>query len=262
MMKNFISTFGHLLLRFTFFLGSLSLLLGQTLYWSCVPPFRGERFFKQAKRVGPESFFITSLVAFFIGVILALQMAYMMQKLSSEIYIPSVIAVSLCRELAPVITALIVAGRIGAGITAEIGSMTVTEQVDALRAFATNPVRYLVVPRFWALAIMLPVLTIFADLIGIMGGFMICVFKLSISPAMYWTMATESIAVKDVFTGLIKTIFFGMIIALVGCQQGLKTKGGAEGVGRATTISVVTSFIFIIMTDGFFTAIFYFVFRS
>lgn len=244
------------------YVGELAILFGQTVNGIFTPPFKADRFFAQAKRVGPESFLIASLVGFFVGMIIALQMAYVMQKLSAEIYIANVVAVSVTRELAPVLTALIVAGRIGAGITAEIGSMVVTEQVDALRAFAANPIRYLVVPRFLALVIMLPVLTIFADIIGIIGGYVICVFKLSISSAMYFNMVTQSLISKDVVTGLIKTVFFGMIIALVGCHQGLRTKGGAEGVGRATTVSVVVSFILIIMTDCLFTAIFYFIFKT
>ena len=253
---------GSLVFQFVRYMGELAILFGQTLYWMFVPPFKGIRFLEQSKRIGPGSFFISALVAFFVGMIIALQMAYQMVKLSAEIYIPNVVAVSLTRELAPVLTALIVAGRIGAGITAEIGSMTVTEQVDALQAFATNPIRYLVVPRFLALVVMLPLLTIFADLIGIMGGYVICVLKLSISPAMYLTMVIQSLTVKDIMTGLIKTIFFGMIIAIVGCHQGLTVKGGAEGVGKATTVSVVRSFIMIIITDCMFTTMFYFIFNA
>ena len=245
--------------RLVFYVGELSVLFGQTVYLCFVPPFKGERILIQAKQIGPGSFFISALVAFFIGMIMALQMAYQMTKLSAEIYIPNVIAVSLTRELAPVLTALIVAGRVGAGITAELGSMTVTEQVEALKAFAVNPIKYLVVPRFLGLIIMLPVLSIFADLIGIMGGFVICVTKLYISPALYFTMIAESLAIKDVMTGLFKTIFFGAIIALVGCHQGLNVRSGAEGVGRATTISVVASFILIIMADCLFTTVFYFI---
>lgn len=244
------------------YLGELSVLFWQTMCWAVTPPFKGNRFLAQAKRIGPGSFFISALVAFFVGMIIALQMAYQMVKLSAEIYIPNVVAVSLTRELAPVLTALIVAGRIGAGITAEIGSMTVTEQVDALKAFAVNPVKYLVVPRFFALIVMLPILTIFADLIGICGGYIICVYKLSISSPMYINMVLDSLTFKDIGTGLIKTIFFGMVIALVGCHQGLSVKGGADGVGKSTTVSVVRSFIMIIVTDCMFTTLFYFVFNS
>ncbi|MFZ5800283.1 MAG: MlaE family ABC transporter permease [Candidatus Omnitrophota bacterium] len=226
-----------------------------------VPPIKRHRILEQARQSGINSFPIVALVALFTGMILALQMAYQMQKLSSEIYIASVVGVSLVRELGPVLTALIVAGRMGAAITAEIGTMTVTEQIDALETLATNPVKYLVVPRFLSLALMLPVLTLYADIIGIFGGYLICVHKLNIGSQMYINMTLDALVAKDIVTGLIKTVFFGMIIALVGCYEGLRTKGGAEGVGRATTVTVVTSFILIIATDCFFTALFYFVFE-
>lgn len=244
------------------YMGELFILCLRTLQFSFLPPFNFHRIFLQSLRVGPGTFFIASLIALFIGMIIALQMAYMMLALSAEIYIPKLVALAVTRELAPVLTALIVAGRIGAGITAEIGSMVVTEQVDALKAFAVNPIRYLVVPRFWALALMLPVLTVFADLIGIFGGFLICFFKLNISGFMYWQMVVEAVVAKDIVTGLIKTIVFGMIIATVGCYEGFSCKGGATGVGKATTMSVVRSFILIIMFDCFFTFIFYFLFNA
>jgi phospholipid/cholesterol/gamma-HCH transport system permease protein len=261
---------GHVLIRkgslavegFFCYIGQLSVLGVRIVSAAVTPPFSAYRILSQAKRVGPESCVIACLVALFVGMIIALQMAYMMLKLSAEIYIPNVIAVSLTRELGPVLTALIVAGRVGAGITAEIGAMVVTEQVDALKAFAADPIRYLAVPRFLALAIMLPVLTVFAVFIGIVGGFLICNLKLSISSNMYWTMVVDSLAIKDIVTGLIKTAFFGMIIATVGCFEGLNVKGGADGVGRATTLSVVRSFILIIMCDCFFTFIFYFLFNA
>jgi phospholipid/cholesterol/gamma-HCH transport system permease protein len=248
--------------RWLSYIGQLAILFGQVVYWACTPPFKPYRFLIQAKRVGPGSFLIAALVSFFIGMIIALQMAYLMVQLSAEIYIPNVIALSLTRELAPVLTALIVAGRVGAGITAEIGSMVVTEQVEALKAFAVNPVKYLVVPRFLALVIMLPVLTIFADIIGIYGGYIICVKKLGINGVMYWQMVCDALQLKDVATGLIKTIFFAIVIATVGCHQGLNVRGGADGVGNATTASVVRSFILIIMFDCAFTFIFYFLFKS
>lgn len=244
------------------YIGELAILLAKAIYWIFVPPFKGERFLTQAKKIGPESFLISSLVGFFVGVIIALQMAYLMVKLSAEIYIPNVVALSLTRELAPVLTALVVAGRIGAGITAELGSMKVTEQVDALRAFAVNPVKFLVVPRLLGLMVMLPMLTIFADILGISGGFVICVSKLNIHAASYINMVLEAVKVKDIVTGLIKSVFFGMIIALVGCHEGLNVTGGAEGVGRSTTLSVVISFIMIIVVDCFFTGLFYFIFKA
>jgi len=261
MISGIISYSGSIVFRFVGYVGELFLLLGRTVYYIFIPPFKMYRILAQAKRVGPGSFVIAALVAFFIGMIMSLQMAYQMIAMSAEIYIPSIVAVSLTRELVPVLTALIVAGRVGAGITAEIGTMKVTEQIDALRAFAVNPVKYLVVPRFLGLILMLPALTIFADLIGMMGGFVICVYKLYISPTLYFTMIAEALTVKDIVTGLIKALFFGGIIALVGCHQGLNTESGAEGVGKSTTKSVVISFVLIIMSDCFFTTLFYFVFK-
>jgi phospholipid/cholesterol/gamma-HCH transport system permease protein len=240
------------------YVGELTLLWLQTLVCACTPPFKVERSLTQAQRIGPGSFVISSLVAFFVGMIIALQMAYQMVQLSAELYIPNVIAVALTRELTPVLTALIVAGRIGAGIAAEIGSMVVTEQVDALKAFGVNPVKYLVVPRFLGLIIMLPVLTMLSDVIGIWGGYVICVFKLHISHEMFWKMTFHALTMKDITTGLTKTVFFGMIIAIVGCYHGLSVQGGADGVGKATTTAVVRSFILIVLMDCFITFVFYF----
>ncbi|MDD5618553.1 MAG: ABC transporter permease [Candidatus Omnitrophica bacterium] len=259
-MKKYLSSIGRMTFGAFTYLGGLSLLGVETIFLIFVPPIKKERIFEQAKKIGLDSLFIVSLVAFFTGMILALQTAYLMKKLSSEIYIASIIALSLTRELGPVLTALIVAGRSGAAITAEIGTMTVTEQVDALKTLATNPVKYLVVPRFISLVIMLPILTIYADLVGIYGGYLIGVNRLSISPSMYMSTTFDTLINKDIVTGLIKTAFFGMIIALVACYEGLNVQGGAEGVGKSTTTSVVKTFIFIIIADCFFTALFYFFF--
>ena len=215
---------------------------------------------EQAKKIGVDSLPIISLVALFIGIILALQTAILMQRLGSEMYIASIVALSVMRELGPVITALVVAGRVGASITAEIGTMNVTEQIDALEAMATNPVQYLVVPRFLALIFMLPILTLYADIIGIFGGYLICVHKLHIASTMYLNITFDALLIKDLFTGLFKTVFFGMLIAFVACYEGLNVRGGAEGVGKVTRDSVVTSFLLIIIADCFFTALFYFIF--
>jgi len=149
---------------------------------------------------------------------------------------------------------------VGAAITAEIGSMRVTEQIDALETLGTNPIQYLVVPRFLALSLMLPILTLYSDIIGILGGWLICAHKLAISSSMYLHISFDALFFKDLFTGLVKTIFFGMIIALVSCYHGFNVEGGAEGVGKATRNSVVTSFVLIITCDCFFTALFYFIF--
>ncbi len=258
--NQFFINFGRRVLSFLYFLGGLVNLSAQAFYLTFTPPFKKDRIFEQVKKAGLDSFPIVSLVSLFIGFIFALQTAYFMQRIGSEIYIASMVALSLVRELGPVITALVVAGRVGAAITAELGSMQVTEQIDALETLATNPIKYLVVPRFLALSLMLPLLTLYANAIGIFGSYLICVYKLGISSSMYLQVTFDALLYKDLFTGLFKTIFFGMIIALVSCYEGFNVEGGAEGVGRATTRSVVITFIMIIAADCFFTALFYFIF--
>ena len=214
----------------------------------------------QLDKIGVASFPLVFLTAVFTGVVLALQSAYQLQKLSAETYIGSLVALSMTRELGPVLTALVIAGRVGAAITAEIATMKVTEQIDALRTLGVDPIRYLAVPRILALGIMLPLLVIYADMIGILGGYIVGVYKLGIGSSMYMNMTWDPLRFKDVFTGLFKAWVFAMIIATVACHEGFETAGGAEGVGRSTTLSVVISFILIITADCFFTALFYFVF--
>lgn len=191
--------------------------------------------------------------------VLALQSAYQMQKVSAEMYIASLVALSLTRELGPVLTGLIVAGRCGASISAELGTMRVTEQIDALETMSVNPIHYLIVPRFLAMIIMVPLLTIYSDFFGMLGGYVIGVGRLNISSAMYIKMTWDPLTVKDIATGLIKSISFAAIICLISCFEGLNSEEGAEGVGKATTASVVRSFILIIIADCFFTALFYFI---
>ena len=250
---------GHRFVDFLKYTGGLTVLLGQTIFWIPMPPFRRRQVLEQMAKIGVDSLPIVFLISMFTGMVLALQSAYQMQRFSAEMYIASLVAFSMTRELAPVLTALIVAGRVGASITAELGTMQVTEQIDALETLATNPIKYLVVPRFLALIIMLPLLTIYSDIMGIFGGYLIGVYKLGISHSMYMKTTWQPLKYKDVFTGLIKSFFFGVIICIVACFEGMKTEGGAEGVGRSTTRAVVVSFILIIASDCFFTALFYFV---
>lgn len=258
MFKNLAVILGRHFIEFVRYAGGTSILLGETLFWIPVPPLRKRQILEQMSKIGVDSLPIVSLISLFTGMVLALQSAYQMQKLSAEMYIASLVALSMTRELGPVLTALIVAGRIGASITAEIGTMKVTEQIDALETLATNPVKYLVVPRFLALVIMIPLLTLYADAIGGLGGYLIGVYKLNISHSMYMKMSWEALTYKDIYTGLIKSTFFAVIICIIACFEGMKAEGGAEGVGKATTSSVVTSFILIIASDCFFTALFYF----
>lgn len=260
-MKRLIENLGQRFIDFIKYAGGISVLMGETLFWVPIPPLRRRQIVEQMSKIGVDSLPIVTLISLFTGMVLALQSAYQMQRFSAEMYIASLVAFSMTRELGPVLTALIVAGRVGASITAEIGTMQVTEQIDALETLATNPVKYLVAPRFLALIIMMPILTLYSDLIGIMGGYIIGVNKLNISHAMYMKNTWEPLKYKDLYTGLIKSFFFGIIVCIVACYEGMQTKGGAEGVGRSTTSSVVVSFILIIASDCFFTALFYFVAR-
>jgi len=258
-MRNFLEMIGRRFMDFIKYAGGISMLMGETLFWIPIPPLRKRQIVEHMSKIGVDSVPIVSLISLFTGMVLALQSAYQMQKISAEMYIASLVALSMTRELGPVLTALIVAGRVGASITAELGTMKVTEQIDALETLATNPIKYLVVPRFIALIIMLPLLTLYSDVIGGFGGYIIGTTKLNISHAMYMKNTWDPLKYKDVFTGLIKSFFFAIIICIIACYEGMTTEGGAEGVGRATTSSVVTSFILIIASDCFFTALFYFV---
>ncbi len=242
------------------YVGGITILLLRTLWWAFVPPFKRKPIAEQMSKTGVDSFSIVFLTAFFAGIVLAFQSAYTMKQMSAEIYIASLVSLSMTRELGPVFTALVVAARVGASITAEIGTMQVTEQIDALETLAVNPIKYLVVPRFLALCIMLPLLTVYADFVGIAGGFIVGVSKLHISPHLYIKKAFDALAYKDIFTGLLKSLVFAAIISIIACYEGMRTKGGAEGVGKATTLSVVMSCILVIASDCFFTALFYFMF--
>ncbi|MDP2830814.1 MAG: ABC transporter permease [Candidatus Omnitrophota bacterium] len=260
MFTLFFIDLGRKILSFMYFFGGLTNLTAQTVYQTFKPPYKYGQVLEQSGKAGSDSLPIISVVALFIGFIFALQFGYFMQRIGSEMYIASLVALAIVRELGPVITALIVAGRVGAANTAELGSMQVTEQIDALETLATNPVKYLVVPRFVALSIMLPLLTLYANIIGIFGSYLICVVKLGITSNMYMNMTFSALFYKDLFTGLFKAWIFGMVIALVSCYEGFNVEGGAVGVGRATTRSVVFSFLMIIAADCFFTALFYFIF--
>jgi len=260
MLTLFFIDFGRKILSFLYFLGGLASLSAQTVYQAIKPPYKYVQIIEQSGKAGYDSLPIVSVVALFIGFIFALQFGYFMQRIGSEMYIASLVSLAIVRELGPVITALIVAGRVGAANTAELGSMQVTEQIDALETLATNPVKYLVVPRFVALSIMLPLLTLFANIIGIMGSYLICVVKLGITSSMYINMASSALVFKDLFTGLFKAWIFGMVIALVSCYEGFNVEGGAVGVGKATTRSVVISFLMILAADCLITAVFYFIF--
>ncbi|MDD2689087.1 MAG: ABC transporter permease [Candidatus Omnitrophica bacterium] len=258
-----VSEIGIVIIEYLKWFKGVIFLFIDIFYWIVFGPFKGkfsrrQSIFQQMVFVGLRSIIIVVFVDIFTGIVLAMQTAYQLQKMGAVLYVASLVAISLCRELSPVLTALVVAGRAGSAISAELGTMKVTEQIEALETMAINPTRFLVVPRFLALLLMLPALTILGNLAGILGGYLVGTGSLHINPDLYMQTTFKYLELKDIYTGLIKSFAFGMIIALIGCYEGLNTRGGAEGVGKATTRSVVISFILIILVDCIITAIFYF----
>lgn len=235
--------------------GAHIVLLSKTLRSCFWPPFRFRLIFRQMELVGVNSMAVILITGGFTGAVLALQTFTSFKRFNAETMIGGVIAVTLLRELGPVLTGLIVAGRAGSAMAAEIGSMKVTEQIDALHALATDPVNYLVAPRFLASTLMLPMLSTFFSGIGMVGGYIISVNVLGANPVVYMRQMWWFIEGEDIYTGLIKACIFGMIIAVVGCFQGFITQGGAEGVGRSTTRSVVLASTFILIFNYIVTAL-------
>ena len=259
----FVETLGSSAISIFRQMRDILVLLSRTLYWVVCGPFKkkpvsSKSFFVQTIFAGIDSLVIVFFVDFFIGMVLAMQSAYQLQQLGATIYVAALVGVSMTREIGPVLTSLVVAGRVGAAITAELATMKVTEQIEALETLSLNPVRYLVAPRFLALILMLPCLVILGNFVGMFGGYVIGVSQLGLGSGLYVDTTITFLERKDILTGLLKTAVFAAIIALVACQQGLATEGGAEGVGRSTTRSVVTSFILIIIADAILTALFYF----
>jgi len=233
--------------------GEALLLTVQSIREARWAPAHPHRVFVQMKRIGNDTLFIAAVIAMFIGMVLALHTGYTLKKYESEQALAIIVGLSMVKEMGPVITGLLLAGRIGASIAAEIGTMQVNEEIDALHTLGISPVRYLAMPRFLACITMLPVLVMYADLVGILGGGAIASGYFDIGLRSYMKTAFESMAFQDVAEGLVKALFFGAIVAVVACHCGLRTRGGAEGVGQAITRSVVTSFICIIICDFFVT---------
>jgi phospholipid/cholesterol/gamma-HCH transport system permease protein len=206
-------------------------------------------------QIGVNTLPIAAIMAIFTGMVLAVQAYHQFKQVNLEIFVGSVVGISIVRELGPVLTAIIVAGRIGSATAAEIGSMKVSEQLDALRVLAVNPIKYLAVPRLWSALFMLPCLTIFTDFIGMVGGYIMGVFKFGIRSAIYIDKAIYFLVPWDLLIGLIKAFFFGIIIVTIGCYKGFTTSGGAEGVGKATTSAVVISSILILVSNYFLTVL-------
>ena len=233
--------------------GKFALLVWLTARAALRPRFPLRETARQIEAIGVRSTTIVVLTALFTGMVLALQTGIALARFGARPYVGSVIGLSLARELGPVLTALMVGGRVGAGITAEIGSMQVTEQVDAIRSMGADPVQKLVLPRVVAATIALPVLTVFANLLGVLGGLAISSAQFHISPNFYLETIFNAVTVNDVLSGLAKTFVFGWIIAMVACFSAFRTTGGTVGVGRATTRTVVTASIAVLISDFFLT---------
>jgi len=253
---------GRSFFRFAVQLYRVFHLTGQSLSWIFVAPFKKEKIrwdlsFVQMVRIGVNSLPIVATISFSVGLIIAMQAAYQLQRFGATIFVADLVGVSITRELGPLITAIIVAGRSGSAIAAEIGTMKVSEEIDALQTMGINPIGYLVVPRTLAMIIVLPCLTVVADFVGIAGGFVLAIFSLHIPFIAFFNEMAVAILFKDFLTGIIKSFFFAIIIAQIGAYQGFSVQGGAEGVGKSTTASVVSSIFLIILADTLFTALFF-----
>ncbi len=221
------------------------------------PPFYPRLIGRQMVDIGYYSLPVVGLTAIFTGMVLALQSYTGFARFSAESAIPNVVIVSITRELGPVLAGLMVAGRVGAAMAAEIGTMRVTEQIDALNTLATNPFKFLVAPRLIAGVTMLPVLVLIADIIGVFGGYVVSTQKLGFNPATYLKNTWDFIEAQDVISGLVKAAVFGFLVTLMGCYHGYNSRGGAQGVGAATTNAVVSSSILILSFNYFITELFF-----
>ena len=237
--------------------GGLGILTARAFLSMIAPPYEIGLWVRQMEQIGVRSLGVAGITTIFTGMVLALQTALSLPSLGVKYYIGAVVSKSLVRELGPVLTALIVGGRIGSGMTAEIGTMKVTEQIDALRSMAADPVKKLVAPKLLATLVMLPALTMIGDALGILGGLIVATFTLDLAPGLYINDVFESLTFGDVFSGIAKSFFFAYFITIIGCYNGLNTTGGADGVGRATTNTVVLASIMVLVSDFFLTKLFY-----
>jgi len=231
------------------YLGNFALFCYQTFAWLCWRLPRREQIVHSFYTVGVLSLPVVMLTGVFIGMVLAVQMYTQFKQIDMETVLGGVISLSLVRELGPVLAATMLAGRVGSSVAAELGTMRVTEQIDALTCMGTNPIHYLVVPRFLACLILIPALTLIADVTGIFGGAFYCIYVLDINAHHYWEHARAFVEPFDIIAGMCKSIFFGGIIALISCHQGFHCKEGAEGVGNAATQSFVYSFVAILLVN-------------
>lgn len=250
---KFLEAIGRTILRLFEELGRFFQMLGATAAWAVRPPYDVPEHFRQMVRVGFDSIPVVFLTTLFTGMVMALQTFNGFARFHAESLVGSVVALSLTRELAPVLTALMVTGRVGSAMAAELGTMRVTEQIDALTALGTEPVQYLVVPRVSASVLMMPLLVIMGDAVGMYGGYLVAVQLLGANPVTYVENSFQFLQVSDVTSGIVKAAVFGLIFSVVACVRGYYTEGGAEGVGRSTTRAVVSGSLAVLFADFFLT---------
>ncbi|MCX7705853.1 MAG: ABC transporter permease [bacterium] len=258
-MIRVIESFGRLALESILYLGEVMLMLFSSMSYILPDGFRRKKILlEQMAKIGIDSFPLVGIIASFTGMVMVMETAVTLKKFGGESFVGGIVSLSMVRELGPIIVAMIIAGRVGASVAAEIGSMKITEQIDALEVLGVNPVSYLVMPRLVASMIMVPILTLMANFLSIVGGYIIGVYLVHIGSGIYLYQSFEFIKIKDIFVGIIKSFVFGMLIIGASCLEGLNAQGGAEGVGIATTKAVVNSFFLVILANLVLTAIFYF----
>jgi len=250
-MTNVFETFGLATIRIFEQIGRWFQMLWRTIRWSVRRPFELHEWLRQMVRLGVESVPVVFLTTMFTGMVLALQTYNGFQRVHAENFVASVVALAMLRELAPVLVGLMVTGRVGSSMAAEIGTMRVTEQIDALKSLATDPVHYLFVPRVAAGIIMLPFLVILGDALGVYGGYIVAVKMMGTNPVVYANNTFQFLKLADLWSGLLKAAVFGLILTLTGCVHGYYTTGGAEGVGKSTTAAVVNASLYILLVDFF-----------
>ena len=237
--------------------GRIALFTGRSVSHCVLPPIFPRHILRQMIEIGFYSLPVVGMTAIFTGMVLALQSYTGFSRFSAESAIPNIVVLSITRELGPVLAGLIVAGRVGAAMAAEIGTMRVTEQIDALTTLSTNPFKYLVAPRLIAGVAMLPLLVLAADIIGVFGGYLVSVYKLGFNPIVYLKNTFDFVEPLDVISGLVKAAVFGFLIALMGCYHGYRSRGGAQGVGTATTNAVVSASVLILLSNYIITELFF-----
>jgi phospholipid/cholesterol/gamma-HCH transport system permease protein len=254
---NPLAVIGRLFLSFLAAIGDLTLFAGRALVHGVSGPFYPRAILRQMVDIGYYSLPVVGLTAIFTGMVLALQSYTGFSRFEAESAVATIVVLSMTRELGPVLAGLMVAGRVGASMAAEIGTMRVTEQIDALTTLSTDPFKYLVWPRLIAGLLMLPLLVIVADVIGVFGGYIVGIYKLGFGPYEYINSTFEFLETQDVVSGLVKAAVFGFLVALMGCYQGYHSKGGAQGVGAATTKAVVSASILILTANYVVTELFF-----